>query len=256
MSGWIDTHCHITDTIYNKDRLEVLRRLTDRQVSRCVSLGVDTASSFLARNLARCHPETVLFCAGIHPHESDKEPVESKIEELELLWNDPQCIAIGEIGLDFFRDYAEVVNQEHNFRLQLQCALKIGKPVVIHNREAADRILELLNECRFDIGGIFHCFSGDEKLARVVIDRGFYVSFAGNITYEKATLLEVAKVVPLDRWLIETDAPWLTPAPNRKQRNEPAFVAQTGEFLAKALGLSPAALQNQLADNFHQLFRK
>ncbi len=255
MAGWIDTHCHITDEAYRADRREVITRMAELQVDRCVTLGVDIESSMLARNLAYCHPTVIRYCAGVHPHDADRQNVEERSSELERLWNDPYCIAIGEIGLDFFRDYASTPAQERNFRAQLLAAKRLNKPVVIHNRNSETRILELLDETRYDGKGIFHCFSGDEQFARDVVARGFYVSFAGNITYEKSTLVEVAKTVPLDKLLIETDAPWLTPAPNRKQRNEPANVAHTGAFLSNALGIDKTQLMLQLTANFNSLFR-
>ena len=173
MTAWIDTHCHLTDDAYRTDRAAVIARLAEHDVAMCVTLGVDVESSTLARNLANCHPDTIRFCAGIHPHDADHENADERLVELEEMWNHPYCVAVGEIGLDFFRDYASTPAQERNFRSQLIAAKGLNKPVVIHNRSAEDRILQMLDETKFDGKGIFHCFSGDEKFANEVVSRGF-----------------------------------------------------------------------------------
>ncbi|MDK9698604.1 MAG: TatD family hydrolase [bacterium] len=255
MSGWIDTHCHITDAAFTADRLLALNRCREQDVARVVTLGIDIATSFLARNLARLHP-SVYFCAGVHPHDVDRENAEDRKQELMRLWSDPKCVAIGEIGMDNFRDYSSPIAQERSFRWQLRMATEIGKPVVIHNRSAGMEILRILEEENFTNGGIFHCFSEDAEYAGKVIALGFYVSFAGNVTYENSPLLAVAKAIPTERILIETDSPWLVPKPfPKRDRNEPSYVAHTGLFLANALGIEPAVLQQQLFENTITCFR-
>lgn len=255
-TGWIDTHCHLTDDAYRNDRAEILARLEDYKVTACITLGIDIASSYLARNLARLH-HRVFFCAGVHPHDSTRIDVTKYGDELCELLSDPKCVALGEIGLDFYRDYAPAEIQVRQFLFQLELAQSLHKPIVIHNRTAEQQIMDALDSAKFTAGGIFHCFSGDRDYARECIDRGFYISFAGNITYENSDLLDVALSVPLDRLLIETDAPWLTPQPLKKQkvtRNEPAFVAHTGSFLADRLGVSVDELQRQLFINTLRAF--
>lgn len=255
MIGWIDTHCHITDTAFAADRQFVLNRSREQEVVRIVTLGIDVATSFLARNLARLHP-SVYFCAGVHPHDVDREQAENRKRELLELWSDSKCVAVGEIGMDNFRDYSSPIAQERSFRWQLRMAKELDKPVVIHNRSAGQEILRLLEEENFTNGGIFHCFSEDVDYANRVISLGFYVSFAGNVTYENSPLLAVAKAIPVERILIETDSPWLVPKPfPKRDRNEPSYVAHTGLFLASALGIEPRVFQQQLFENTLTCFR-
>ncbi|MCX7835853.1 MAG: TatD family hydrolase [bacterium] len=253
MITWYDTHCHLTENAYQKDRYEVIQRMKAIH-GVAITLGVDVATSEHSKSLALLHSH-IYFCAGIHPHEADRCNAKNYQPQLETLWQHPKCVAVGEIGLDNFRDYSKIENQAWNFLFQLECAKAFHKPIVIHNRNASDQILKCLDQVRYSGTGVWHCFSGDKALVEEVVARGFYVSFAGNVTYESSPLLEVALSVPLDRLLIETDAPWLAPNPLRKTRNEPSYVAYTGSFLAQQFGIEETEFQKQLAKNSQQLFQ-
>lgn len=254
LNGWYDTHCHLTDDAYRNDRYEVIQRMKEKNVVAAITLGVDLHSSEHSKNLALLH-QPIYFCAGVHPHEADRCNVQELEKNFLPLWMHPKCVAIGEIGIDCYRDYSKIENQELNFLFQLECAKKIQKPIVIHNRDAQEKILRCLDQVGYTGTGVWHCFSGDVKLVEEVVARGFYVGFAGNVTYESSPLLEVALSVPLNRLLIETDAPWLAPMPFRKSRNEPSYVAYTASFLAQQFGIEETEFQNQLAKNTIQLFQ-
>lgn len=254
MSGWYDTHCHLTVDEFHLDRYDVLQRCKDVNVKGIITLGIDVQSSRFAQNLADLH-SNVFFCAGIHPHDADRCNVRDFESQLQAMWNHPKCVAVGEIGLDNFRDYSKYENQRNNFTFQLRCAMELSKPIVIHNRNTSKEILDCLDEVNYTGTGVWHCFSGDVELAKEVIERGFYISIAGNITYENSPLQDVVKVIPLDKLLIETDAPWLAPMPKRKQRNEPSYVALTGSYIANLLQVEENIFQNQLAENTKRLFQ-
>jgi TatD DNase family protein len=236
----IDTHAHLGD-----DAAEVLARAEAAGVERVVAVATTLTGAREALDLAERH-SGVYACLGIHPHEAGSvEP--SEVDGLRPLLEHPKAVAVGETGLDYFRDYAPREAQRALFERQLELAREVGKPVVIHTRAADDDTAELL--LRHDGPVVLHCFSSPALLERARV-RGWYVSFAGNVTYKNAYELRVAaRAVPADRLLAETDSPYLAPQPVRGRRNEPAYVVHTYRALAEARGLEPSALARQIDAN-------
>lgn len=232
----IDTHAHL-DAL--EDPAGAIARARAAGVERIVSIGTGLASTHATMAIAEREPGVVV-AAGVHPHQAaDGEPVDGLLDD--------RIVAVGEIGLDFFRDYAPRDDQRRVFTAQLRLAAEHDKPVIVHSRAAADETAELL--AAFPGTVVLHCFSSPELLA-VALDRGYYVSFAGNVTYPKAAeLREAARAVPAERILAETDSPYLAPQPVRGQRNEPAYVVHTVASLAEARGEDPAELARLMYDN-------
>jgi TatD DNase family protein len=235
----IDTHAHL-DAL--DDPAGAIARAREAGVARIVAIGSGLSST--RATLAIAEDEAgVEVAAGIHPHQAaDREP----LDELASL-ADGRVVAIGEIGLDFYRDYAPRNDQRRVFQEQLELAGELGKPVVVHCRAAEDETAELLAS----FGGtvVLHCFSSPALLP-VALDRGYYVSFAGNVTYPKAReLRDAARAVPADRILAETDCPYLAPQPVRGKRNEPAYVVHTLASLAETRGEDPGELAQRIDDN-------
>ncbi|MHB1004799.1 MAG: TatD family hydrolase [Chloroflexota bacterium] len=254
----IDTHAHLDDEGYT-DREGVLSRARAAGVARIITVGVDLPTSRAAVALAAAHPD-VYAVVGVHPHEATRfdAQVLAALDELARL---PKVVAIGEIGLDFYRDLSPRDAQRAAFRAQLELAARLGLPVVIHDRDAHAEVMARLREWALAgpgnrERGVLHCFSGDEEMAREAIDLGFYVSLAGPVTFPKATRLQhLATTLPLDRLLVETDCPYLTPEPLRGRRNEPANVRFVAERVAALRGLALAELARATTANAVRLFR-
>jgi TatD DNase family protein len=232
----IDTHAHL-DAL--EDPAGAIARARAAGVERIVSIGTGLASTQATMAIAETEPG-VAVAAGVHPHQAaDGEPVDRLLDD--------RIVAVGEIGLDFFRDYAPRDEQRRVFTAQLRLAAEHGKPVIVHSRAADDETAELLAE----FGGtvVLHCFSSPELLP-VALDRGYYVSFAGNVTYPNAAELRgAARAVPAERILAETDSPYLAPQPVRGKRNEPAYVVHTVASLAEARGEDPSELGSRIDEN-------
>lgn len=227
----VDTHCHLQSEKYHQDREAVVARSLEA-LDWAVVIGDDLPSSEAGLALARAHAR-LYATVGLHPyHAADCDP--AAIEALRLLAADPKVRAIGEIGLDYFNVYAPPDVQARAFRAQLELAVELDLPVVIHNRESDADALAILAEYAPRLAGcVMHCFGSGPETAEASVALGFYVSFAGNVTFPKAqNLRDAAMVVPLDRLLVETDAPYLAPIPLRGQRCEPCHVAHTAAFLA------------------------
>ncbi len=229
----IDTHTHLDDARYNADREAMIERARAAGVDTMITIGCDLATSRAAVALADRYP-FVYASIGVHPHEV-KHIQPDWYETFRELAAHKKVVAFGEIGLDYHYNHSSQEEQRQRFREQVRLARELRLPVIIHTREAqADTVAILREEQASDVGGVFHCFSGDAWLAKDALDLGFYLSFSGIITFQNATMLrDIAKTVPLDRLLIETDCPYLTPVPHRGKRNEPAYVAQVAEQLAK-----------------------
>ncbi len=240
----IDSHVHLDDPRYDTDRDEVLQRAHDAGVEAFVTIGCDVATSQSAVALAQAH-HNVFAAIGVHPHES-KAITEGWHEEFRSLARHPKVVAYGEIGLDYHYDHSPRDVQRQRFREQIQLARGLNLPLVIHTREAQkDTITILREEGAVHVGGVLHCFSGDAWLAKDALDLGFYLSFSGILTFENATMLrDIAKTVPLDRIMVETDCPYLTPIPHRGKRNEPAYVQHVAQTLAELLGNGSQSLES------------
>ncbi|MCB2200668.1 TatD family hydrolase [bacterium] len=235
MATFIDTHLHLTWPTLREDIPEVVRRAREAGVGAMVDLGTSLSTSLNAQKHAHQF-EGVYFAAGIHPNDA-AEAEEGDLERIAELVKDDKCVAVGEIGLDYYRDYAAPEVQKNLFRAQLALAREVGKPVVIHDREASEDILRVLEEEGYDghssPGGVFHCFAGDVAMVEEVVKRGFYLSFTGNVTFKKTDRLEPLAAAPLDRLMIETDSPFMAPVPHRGKRNEPAFVPYVAATIAR-----------------------
>ncbi len=236
MPDLVDTHAHLHFPEFAADLPEVLARARGAGVRRLVTVGTDVDGSAAAVALARREPD-VWATVGIHPHDAATGD-EPALAEIARLAAEPRVVAIGEIGLDFFRNLAPRDDQTRVFRCLLDLARRAGKPVVIHCREAHAEIVQILTEEKVgDVGGIMHCFSGDVAVARQCLDLGLCVSLAGPVTYPNARALpDVARFVPGDRLVIETDCPFLPPQGHRGQRNEPAYLAITAARVAELRG--------------------
>jgi TatD DNase family protein len=206
------------------------------------------------QNIALCRGREGLYCAvGVHPHEADHfRSVD--IQALKDMCIESEVKAIGEIGLDFFRGISSRGNQETAFTAQIELARMMDLPMVIHVRDAANRARAIVDE-HGHFSGVLHCFSGDKKLAAWAVEKGFYISFSGNVTYGEDRLGEVAKSVPRDRLMVETDCPYLAPVPHRGERNEPAYVRHTVARLATLLDLAPVEVAQFTRENALRCFR-
>ncbi|MHB9074289.1 MAG: TatD family hydrolase [Desulfobaccales bacterium] len=233
-----DSHAHLDLEDHFPDQAAVLDRARQAGVDLVVNVAIGLSDAPQVITTARNTPGIVAII-GVHPHGAGAM-TEADLEALDALAADPQVVAIGEIGLDFFRRRSPEEVQQYWFRRQLEFALAHNKPVVIHTREATPVTLSILKEYRGRLaGGVMHCFGGSLDEARAFLDLGFYLSFSGTLTYPKAgPLREVAKHAPLDRILVETDCPYLPPQPWRGKRNEPAYVVTTAQQLADTRGLT------------------
>jgi TatD DNase family protein len=252
-----DSHAHVDVDDFDADRDGMLDRARAAGVGTILAIGNGPELEKLGAALpyAEAH-DWIYAAAGIHPHEA-RHATDAHYAELERIARHPRLIAWGEIGLDYHYDHSPRDVQANVFRHQMSQARAAGKPIVIHCRDAWSDCLNILEEDwrSSGLGGIFHCFMGTMDEARRGMDMGFMISFAGNVTFPKAQQIrDAAKEVPLDRMLIETDSPFLAPAPHRGKRNEPAFVIETARQLGELRGLSTVETGAQTAKNFYRFF--
>ncbi|HEX2177968.1 MAG TPA: TatD family hydrolase, partial [Actinomycetota bacterium] len=247
-----DSHCHLDSLEGDLD--EALQRAASAGVGTMITIGTDLPSSREAVRIASAHPE-VYATVGIHPY--DAEDFDEVVgAEIELLAGDPRVVAVGEVGLDFYRDHSSPAAQHRAFKAQIALAKRLGKPMVLHIREAFPQVIAQLEEAGPPETLIFHCFSGGAAEAEVAVGMGGFVSFAGNVSYKTAeTLREAARVVPLDRLLVETDSPYLSPVPHRGKPNEPRNVADVGAALAAATGRPVEEIAEATTGNARRAFR-
>jgi len=250
----LDTHAHLHVPEFAADLEDVLGRARDAGVRAMVTIGTDRETNRDAVALAARYPE-IYASVGIHPHDA-AEATRADLAEVERLAGSPRVVGIGEMGLDFFRNLSPPDVQARVFREQIELARRVGKPVIVHCRDAHAETLDILTEGRVgEIGGVMHCFSGDVEVARRCLDLGLYVSLAGPVTYKNARALpDVARFVPEDRLVVETDCPFLPPHPHRGQRNEPAWMALTAARVAELRSVSPEALGETVTRNGARLF--
>jgi TatD DNase family protein len=255
----IDSHCHLAGEEFAGDLDAVVQRARHAGLAHAlVILAADDDKEFEQAQRVSGLWEAVRFSVGVHPHAAgmfaDTPAAAAGLAEnrIEL---EPMARAVGEIGLDYHYDYAPREVQQQVFREQIRMARRRGLPLVIHTREAEEDTFRILAEERPG-EGVFHCFTGDRAMARRALDIGFHVSLAGIVTFPRALeLKEVAKLVPLDRLLIETDSPFLAPVPHRGTRNEPAFVTRVAEVLGELRGVAPQAIGEAARANFERLFK-
>lgn len=249
----VDSHCHLDFPELAADLPRLLERMQENGVGWALCAGVTLER--LPAVLGLAHEHANLFAAvGVHPDVQDgAEPDEATLVDLAA---DPKVVAIGETGLDYYRLEGDLEWQRRRFRTHIAVARRTGKPLIIHTRAAAADTLRVLREERAEaVGGVFHCFTEDLDTARQALDMGFLISFSGIVTFKNAVALkEVARAVPLDRLLVETDAPYLAPVPHRGKINQPAFVRHVAEEVAKIKGLTYEALAAATTANFFRLF--
>ena len=257
----IDSHCHIAGPEFTADLTDVIDRAKNAGVAHAlVILAADDEPEIAqAENLA-AQWSAVRFSIGIHPHAAGKfaaNPGDAATATDAVIASQPLTRGLGEIGLDYHYDFAPRTVQQEVFRAQIRLAKRRRLPIVIHTREAEDDTFRILNEeDAHEIGGVFHCFTGDRAMARRVIDLGFHLSLAGIVTFPRALeLKEVAKMVPLERLLIETDSPFLAPVPHRGKRNEPAHVVHVAKTIAELRGVDVTAIGDAARVNFARLFQ-
>lgn len=257
----IDSHCHLADEVFSADLDAVVARARDAGLERTLVIleAGNAAEAAQARRLEQLWPE-VRFSIGVHPHSAHQfaaDPDRTATLLREQFASTPSARAVGEIGLDYHYDFSPRDVQHAVFRAQIRVARDLEQPVVIHTREADEDTLAILREeGANDLRGVLHCFTGTQALADAGLGLGFYISFAGIVTFPKGVnVREVARRVPLDRLLVETDSPFLAPVPFRGKRNEPAHVARVVETLAEIHQVSSADLIRQTTANFHRLFR-
>lgn len=257
---FVDSHCHIDGEAFDDDRDEVVERAKDAGVKAMLVVGTGNPhNGEVAKAVETAEKyENVFASVGVHPH--DAKLYDDKAEEtlIKLVKSSDKVIAWGEIGLDFYYDHSPRNVQVDIFRRQIRIARELKLPIIIHSRDANDETVEILtNECKSNdfCGGIMHCFGGTAEMAKELLDIGFLISFAGNVTFKKAdNLRDAARVVPLERLLIETDCPFLTPVPFRGKRNEPMYVVETAKFLADFYAIELETLAQQTTQNFLDFF--
>jgi TatD DNase family protein len=259
----VDSHAHLEGPKFDADRDEMLARARAAGVTNILAIGSGTGPGTLdcAIRIAEQH-DWIYASIGIHPHEA-KLATENDYAELESLARHPRVIGFGEIGLDYFYDHSPREVQLEGFIRQMEIARAARLPIIIHCRpserseNAWDDSLRLIRErwASTGLGGVLHCFTGEQKHAKAALDMGFVISFSGNITFPKAeNIRDVARSIPGDRMLIETDSPFLAPVPYRGKRNEPAFVAKTAEKIAELRGKSAEEVGETTAQNFFRFF--
>jgi len=249
-----DSHAHIDTSRFDQDREAVVAAALAGGVTRIIDPGTDLSSSQFAVTLAQAHPGVVFAAVGVHPHDATTytPAVEAHLRELA---QEPQVVAIGEFGLDYFRMLSPRDVQRSVFCAHLQLAREFDLPCIIHVRDAHDDVMELLRAYGHDLRGVFHCFSGDVAQAEECLGfGGFMLSFAGPLTKQGNALPEVARMVPLDRVLVETDSPYLIPKPIQVRRNEPLFVKHTAQKLADIRGMTLEEIAGITTTNAIRLF--
>jgi len=227
----IDTHCHLYYEHFESDLDEVMARAKTAGVDRAITIAVDRKTGEQCLDIVNRFPGQVYCALGVHPSETDSV-TEADLDWLEAAIGDPVVVAIGEIGLDIYRGETNITKQEKLFERLLDLARRVDLPVSIHHRAAGPRTIEII-ESAGNTKGVFHCFSEDYDYARRVLEQGFNISFTGNLTYKNSSLPALAAKLPLDRLMLETDAPFMAPMPFRGKRSEPAHVCEIAAKLAE-----------------------
>ncbi|MDD4903192.1 MAG: TatD family hydrolase [Candidatus Bipolaricaulis sp.] len=248
----IDSHAHLDDDAFDKDRAALVAKLHAEEIG-VVTVGADLASSREAVRLAARHRQ-VWAAVGVHPHDA-KSVTPAVLRELEALAKEPKVVAIGEIGLDYYRDLSPRDVQRQVFAEQLALAKRLGLPVAIHNRESTDDLVRILRKAGASHRGVIHSFLGNFELAQTFLDLAFHLGVGGPLTYPaNAALRDAIRHVPLDRILLETDCPYLTPVPHRGKRNEPAYVGLVAKAIADLRGAPPSAVAEVTTRNAIAVF--
>lgn len=252
---WFDSHTHLDAEKFNDDREEVIARALEKGVHFMMNPGADLSSSKAAVELAATH-EGIYAAVGVHPHDTDTM-TDEVLAEIESLAAHDKVMAIGEIGLDYFYEFSKKESQKVWFRKQLQLAKKLNLPVIIHDRDAHGDVMDILTEeDSFATGVLLHCYSGSKELAQEYVKKGALISIAGPVTFKNARkTVEVVETIPLDKLLIETDSPYLTPVPNRGKRNESGYVPYVGQRIADIKAIDVEEVARVTMDNTFRFFK-
>ncbi|MGC6471813.1 MAG: TatD family hydrolase [Parvibaculales bacterium] len=253
----IDSHCHLDYPDFSDDRDAVIERARAAGVGLMLTISCKVTEADKIIALAETY-EDVVCSIGIHPHEAGTEP-ETDAQTLVDLSRHPKVVGIGETGLDYYYEHSPRDKQQRNFRQHIEAARQSGLPLIVHARDADEDTAEILEAefAKAPFPGLIHCFTAGPELARRALDIGFYISISGIATFKSAqNLRDVIKTVPLNRLLVETDAPWLAPTPHRGKRNEPSFVKHTAALVADVKGVPDEEIERQTTQNFFTLFSK
>lgn len=243
-----DTHAHYDSGAFNADRFDILNAMPAGNVGCIVNPGCDLESSKMAIALAEKY-DFVYAAVGWHPEDIVDKLTEEAFEEMCALANHPKCVAIGEIGLDYYWDKEHKEEQKELFRRQIELAIRLDKPIIVHDREAHGDSMEIIRDYP-EARGVFHCYSGSAEMAKELLKRGWYLGFDGPITYKNARQShEVIEICPADRMLIETDSPYLTPVPFRGKRNDSTKLCYVIEKIAEIKNVSPQEIEQITYDN-------
>ena len=253
----VDSHCHLDFPEFAPELDAVVARARDAGIGVCVTIGTTLAKFPGVRAVAERFDD--VWCSvGVHPHEAKVEPLDGPARLIEAALH-PKVVGIGESGLDYYYEHSPRAEQIANFRAHIAASRLAGLPLIVHTRDADDDTIAVLREemAAAPFTGLIHCFTGTQRLADAALDLGLLISVSGIATFKKSVdLRAVIKTVPLDRLLVETDAPYLAPMPHRGKRNEPAFVVNTAAMLAQLKGVSAGELAQATTDNFFRLFTK
>ena len=253
----VDSHCHLDFPDYAGKVDEVLARARAAGVRVCISIGTELKRFPGVKAVAEAHAD--VWCSvGVHPHESEKELLDDEAALVAEAAH-PKVVGIGETGLDYYYEHSPRQPQQANFRSHIAAARRTGLPVIVHTRDAEDDTIAILREemAKGPFTGLIHCFTGTQRLADAALELGLYISVSGIATFKNSgALREVIKSVPLDRLLVETDAPYLAPVPHRGKTNEPAFVVHTAAMLAELKSVRETELAAATTENFFRLFSK
>lgn len=249
---YFDSHAHYDDPRFDGDRNEALLSLAENGISNITNIGSDIKTSKKSVALAEKY-DFVYAAVGVHPHEV-KDMLDSDLVKIADLSKHKKVVAIGEIGLDYYYDHSPRDAQRYWFKKQMKLAYDLKLPVVIHSRDATEDTIKICKESKIH-GGIIHCFSGSVETAKIFLDLGYHISFAGPVTFKNSkSLPEVAKIVPEDRLLIETDSPYMAPEPHRGERNCSVYVKNVAEKIADLRGVSAEHIAKVTSDNAKRLF--
>lgn len=253
----VDSHCHLEFPEFAPERDSVIARARAAGVGHMLTISTRVRRFDEIASIAEEHDD-VSCSLGTHPHQAEEEADITTAQLLEIARH-PKVVGIGETGLDYYYDNSPRELQQEAYRRHIRAAMELGLPLIVHTRDAEDDTMRLLREEAGGgkISGVLHCFSSSRQLADDALEFGLHISFSGIVTFKKSEeLRDTAKSVPLDRILVETDAPFLAPVPKRGQRNEPAFVVHTAQVLAELHGIAPAALASRSSENFFSLFQR
>ncbi len=249
---FVDTHCHLTHSRFAEDRLEVLARAREADVTGIVTVASTAPDAAIALELAREHPD-LRSTAGIHPHEAGSAAA-GDVERIGDLLAKEEVVAVGETGLDFHYDFSPRSIQKELFRRHLELAAETGLPVVVHSRSADVEMEEMIRDCPAEVRGVLHCFVGGREVLDAALNAGWSISFTGLVTFRNYDGVELLRAVPRERLMIETDAPYLAPVPRRGRRNEPALVRHVCDAVAAHRGESPEEVARYTTENAVRFF--